>query len=1254
MKKLSILFSLLIVAGLNVAWGQCSDLFFSEYVEGSSNNKALEIFNPTTSAINLSGYVVYRYGNGSATATDTFMLSGMVGAGDVHVLANDGSDPAILAVADDSIGFPGIITFNGDDAMALINENTGDTLDIFGIIGNDPGFFWNIGMGDSTQNSTLVRMPGVTEGTTDWAVGGNQWISSPSNTFDSLDFHTSTCNAPVGPGPADCSELFFSEYIEGSGNNKGIEIYNPSDNPIDLSDYRIVEYGNGGSFQDTLDLMPFGMLAAGEVLVLTTDQADPIMLAQSDSAFSFPSINHFNGDDALVLLKLSTGDTLDIFGIVGVDPGNVWPVGTGDSTRNITLVRMPDVNAGSADWAVVSQQWLAFPINTFDSLGSHTMTPCSTQPVTGDPTNCSTEIFFSEYIEGSSNNKALEIFNPMDAMVNLDNYEIHRFNNGGTLANDIFELSGMLPGSEVYVVGNSGADSVILAEKDTTGAATFYNGNDAMVLINTMSGDTVDIIGVIGENPSPAWPVDTGSTQNYTLVRMASVNEGTTDWALGATQWIVLPQDTYDSLGSHTMTPCPPVTNCTTELFFSEYIEGSSNNKALEIFNPTEAMVDLEDYEIHRYNNGATTSPDIFELSGMLAGSEVYVVANASADSLILVEKDTTGSPTFYNGNDALLLINTANTDTVDIIGVVGENPSPAWPVDTGSTQEYTLVRMASVNEGATDWGLSASQWLVFPQNTFDSLGAHTMDPCPPVVPTVLSFSPSAATVGEDVGTASFSVVVANPSPGDSSAVDVMFNATASTATLGTDFTWTDTTVVFAAGATAPVVLSVDVVDDADIEGDEIIVVDLMNATNGALIGGGTLTVTIQDNDFNAYPIGLITADSAGDGLADSLNVVCQIQGIVHGIDLQGGGSVQFTTIDSTGGIGTFSGNDFGYTVVQGDEVIIQGEVTAFNGLSQMTPSNIILVSSGNSIVTPLSVTQLDETTESELITLECVTIIDTTQWPSASTAGSANIDVTNGVDTFAVRIDSDTELRGTPAPLGKWLNITGIGGQFDGSFPHLDGYQLLPNFNTDVVERPDPTVGFAVMADTSNEGTASVAVEIQQMDGNPDATMVSVELDVVNSTATLGTDFTFADTTIMITGCGMASAMLDVAVIDDADVESDETIVMVITTASNNATITVDTLTLTIEDNDTDGIGAFLPAGSISMYPNPATDRLVIEASLDMERLAIYNVVGQEVMGINRPDRMTEMGIAHLPKGIYTLRVITQEGVWMQKWVKK
>ncbi|NEQ22582.1 MAG: hypothetical protein F6K28_26055, partial [Microcoleus sp. SIO2G3] len=92
-----------------------ADLFFSDYIEGSSNNKALEIYNGTGAAIDLAatGYVVQLYSNGSSSPT-TLNLTGTVASGDVFVFAQSSASSEILAQADQTSG-AGL--FNGDDAI---------------------------------------------------------------------------------------------------------------------------------------------------------------------------------------------------------------------------------------------------------------------------------------------------------------------------------------------------------------------------------------------------------------------------------------------------------------------------------------------------------------------------------------------------------------------------------------------------------------------------------------------------------------------------------------------------------------------------------------------------------------------------------------------------------------------------------------------------------------------------------------------------------------------------------------------------------------------------------------------------------------------------------------------------------------------------------------------------------------------------------------------------------------------------------
>ena len=187
-----------------------------------------------------------------------------------------------------------------------------------------------------------------------------------------------------------------------------------------------------------------------------------------------------------------------------------------------------------------------------------------------------TSLFFSEYIEGSSNNKALEIYNPTTAAIDLDSFTVVRFNNGGTNASGTlnFPTGTMIAAGDVYVIGNSSAITGITSVSDITNAITFFNGDDAIVLYNNIALDTLDAIGEIGVDPGTNWTVGTGATSEFTLVRKNNITQGTKDWAVGITKWDAFPQNTTDSLGTHSTIPCAPpcpntsssfsVTECTT------------------------------------------------------------------------------------------------------------------------------------------------------------------------------------------------------------------------------------------------------------------------------------------------------------------------------------------------------------------------------------------------------------------------------------------------------------------------------------------------------------------------------------------------------------------------------------------------------------------------------------------------------------------------------------------------------------------
>lgn len=197
---------------------------------------------------------------------------------------------------------------------------------------------------------------------------------------------------------AQCTDLFISEYLEGWSNNKAIEIYNPTDAAVDLGDYRLERYSNGATAaQDNQKVDLSGTLDANSVVVVVLDKQDPDgvdfeapvwdELAEAADLWVCPvyadnNTMYFNGNDAMVLRKISTNSAIDIFGKIGEDPGET---GWAEMTQNHSLVRKEAVTQGDTDalndFLVVDEWngtlWSSDSLNytldlVFANLGSHT------------------------------------------------------------------------------------------------------------------------------------------------------------------------------------------------------------------------------------------------------------------------------------------------------------------------------------------------------------------------------------------------------------------------------------------------------------------------------------------------------------------------------------------------------------------------------------------------------------------------------------------------------------------------------------------------------------------------------------------------------------------------------------------------------------------------------------------------------------------------------------------------------------------
>jgi predicted extracellular nuclease len=167
-----------------------------------------------------------------------------------------------------------------------------------------------------------------------------------------------------------------------------------------------------------------------------------------------------------------------------------------------------------------------------------------------------------------------------------------------------------------------------------------------------------------------------------------------------------------------------------TELFFSEYIEGTSNNKALEIFNGTGAPVDLgaNGYAVQTCFNGSSSCSLNIPLVGTVAPGDVFVLAQSAASPVILAQADQTNGSGWFNGNDVVVLRKGAAL--IDVIGQLGFDPGTEWGTGLTSTADNTLRRKATVEDGDGNPGNvfdPSVEWDGFPTDTFAGLGTHTI-----------------------------------------------------------------------------------------------------------------------------------------------------------------------------------------------------------------------------------------------------------------------------------------------------------------------------------------------------------------------------------------------------------------------------------------------------------------------------------------------------------------------------------------------
>jgi predicted extracellular nuclease len=260
------LLSLLAVSLLALPLFAQSGFIISEYAEGSSNNKAIELYNGTASPISLDAYRVQMYFNGSSSAGLTIAnLSGTLAPGATYVIAHASADIALrnLAQLTNGSGW-----FNGDDAIVLAHDD-GTVIDSLGQVGNDPGAEWGSGL-TSTADNTLRRKAGITTGNTNVSDAFDpsvEWDGYANNTWDGFGFH----NAPPPPPPPPAVAEIFE--IQGAGSASPF-----AGQTVESFDNIVTAVGPQGFFMQTPDYRADASSATSNGIYVFTSSAPTVQV----------------------------------------------------------------------------------------------------------------------------------------------------------------------------------------------------------------------------------------------------------------------------------------------------------------------------------------------------------------------------------------------------------------------------------------------------------------------------------------------------------------------------------------------------------------------------------------------------------------------------------------------------------------------------------------------------------------------------------------------------------------------------------------------------------------------------------------------------------------------------------------------------------------------------------------------------------------------------------------------------------------
>ncbi|KAF5084684.1 Lamin Tail Domain protein [anaerobic digester metagenome] len=1213
------------------------DLFFSEYIEGSSNNKAFEIYNPNGTAVDLTKYKVKLSNNGAGfgipsgqTVEDTryvLPLTGTLAAGEVLVVANASAIQAILDKADVTLAYNStangcdgcnVVSFNGDDALGLFKDDV-----LIDVVGegvhddtNNPIDGWDVaGTTLATKDYTLVRKSSVTEGTTTWNesagtdADNSQWIVYPKDNVDYLGTHNVVL-------PSNEAEIFTYTFAEQAGaatisSATGlieIEVISSADLTSLVASFTTSENAtvkvadvaqvSGTTPNDFSADVIYTVTAEDGTVKQWTVRVTKSAAQSSEKAILTYSINEVDAtiDANAYTVAVTLPYGTDLTALVAT-----FTVSPGASAKVADVAQVSGTTANDFTAAVV------YVVTAEDgSTQNWTVTVSTEAPLTGK------DILTYTIAE-------------VDATVNATDHSVTATLPYGT---DVTALVATFTLSEE-------ATAKVADVEQVSGTTANDFTNPVVYTVTAQDGTTQDwtVTIALGAASSEAFVTSTVYTVDDTEGTITAVPYGTTLAAFKANitpanyatfevyqadgttvatvletgyKLIVTAQDEVANK-TYTITVAEPSSS---DLFFSEYIEGSSNNKAIEIYNPTGSAISLANYRIAQAANGGGWLADVFHTfpeGASIAAGDVWVIITdqvstdyfdkANADEVLAYP-----SVAHHTGNDARALQKTENgTDwvTIDVFG----DPTSSVNFDvagvTGAAGEHTLVRKGSVTSGNTDWAASAgtdadnSEWIVYPQNTFTYLGTHSTSLSSAAEITAFSFAEqvAAATIDATSGTIT---------------IEVLY---------GTDLTGLVSTFTVSAGAKAYVndVLQVSGTTANNFTNDVVYKVVAEDGT----IKEWTVTVTMPAQPSTAAEIvsfvlaeqtGSATINSAAGTIAIEVNSTADLTALTPTIQVSAGASIS----PASGAVQDFT-NPVTYTVTAQDN-------------NTTKPWTVTVTKPQVNVVTIAQIQQpTGDTGDSPYINQ----IVQTTGIVTAIQAGKGFF-IQDGEGAWSGILVYTNTATGLPA-IGDEVKVKGW----------VKEFYSYTEITTNAT--PAVTVETTVLSSGNTLPAATVltsqAVQAEEYEG---VLVKVVSAEVISGPSATHNEYIVND------GSG--------------DLTVDDKLFLATFTVGSRYSITgvmdysFDAFKLLPRDASdiATGIDDVKWGVNLEVYPNPFTNTINFSNVEDVELITVTNLIGQRVMTV-KPESSNSINTDNLIKGIYLVSFQNRDGkVIVKKMIKQ